>query len=347
MRKHTEHILIPDFIRYNKELIPMAMLIYGEIVALSNKEGFCWAGNKYFSDLYDVSIATVSLWINSLIKQEFVKSEMKIVPTGTRRGLIATPPIKKPKLLLREKPKHNSNSLIVTNVTKTISKKSFGYRCVREWNKYVYTTTHKSDTIIRRVDLYLNQLLKGTFFDDKEINSDWAKRNKVSTTNGREYSKEELLRGIHNLSYFFKEGYPNLKTRALDGLIYNRISGVSTFLSVIDRPPKPLSEQFVKDPFPNITQLFMKEGIQEGDRYRIIKGVHSLCEYQGKINCRIPKMKRLFGTPLLLCKTYIEWLNAQDWVDALKTGYVNAEGKMFKKFIVEMEEECFGYALIK
>jgi hypothetical protein len=39
-------------------------------------------------------------------------------------------------------------------------------------------------------------------------------------------------------------------------------------------------------------------------------------------------------------------MNDQDWINEIKIGYIRAEGKMFLKFIEEMEEDCFGYKLI-
>ena len=47
-------------IRYDRNLKANEKLIYAEITALANKEGYCHASNKYFSDLYDVTPQTVS-----------------------------------------------------------------------------------------------------------------------------------------------------------------------------------------------------------------------------------------------------------------------------------------------
>lgn len=58
--------VIPASVRYHSALTPNAKLLYGELTALANRDGFCWASNGYFANLYSVGINTVSEWIASL-----------------------------------------------------------------------------------------------------------------------------------------------------------------------------------------------------------------------------------------------------------------------------------------
>jgi len=67
--------VIPANVRYCKNLEPNAKLLYGEITALCNKEGYCWASNKYFADLYDVDESSVKRWIKSLQDENFIVIE--------------------------------------------------------------------------------------------------------------------------------------------------------------------------------------------------------------------------------------------------------------------------------
>ena len=47
----TYYAIIPADVRYSKNIVPQAKLLYGEITALTNKKGWCWATNKYFFTL--------------------------------------------------------------------------------------------------------------------------------------------------------------------------------------------------------------------------------------------------------------------------------------------------------
>ena len=76
-------ILTPE-IRYDKTLSNAMKIMYSEITALCNKEGYCWATNQYFADLYEVSKKTISNWINSLIKRGHLTSKI-IYRKGTKQ----------------------------------------------------------------------------------------------------------------------------------------------------------------------------------------------------------------------------------------------------------------------
>ncbi len=67
------YAVIPANVRYCTELEPNAKLLYGEITALTQKEGYCWASNKYFADLYKVCERTVTNWLQSLEKEGFIE----------------------------------------------------------------------------------------------------------------------------------------------------------------------------------------------------------------------------------------------------------------------------------
>ena len=81
--KKSYYAVIPANVRYDKRLTANAKLIYGEITALCNEKGYCWARNSYFAELYNVSKKSVSIWINQLIEFGYIYSEIKYVE-GTK-----------------------------------------------------------------------------------------------------------------------------------------------------------------------------------------------------------------------------------------------------------------------
>lgn len=68
--------VIPANVRYDSTLNPNAKLLYGEIAALCNKHGVCWASNNYFAKLYNTTISTVSRWIKALKDKGYIVTEI-------------------------------------------------------------------------------------------------------------------------------------------------------------------------------------------------------------------------------------------------------------------------------
>ncbi len=63
---------IPASVRYSKDVCSSAKLLFAEITSLQNATGTCWAGNAYFANLYEVSLATISVWISQLRSAGFI-----------------------------------------------------------------------------------------------------------------------------------------------------------------------------------------------------------------------------------------------------------------------------------
>lgn len=139
--------IIPAYIRYNKELKFGERLMYGEITALSNKEGYCYAKNKYFADLYDVSQSTISRWISHLAelnsidvqiirndKKEIIERRIYIKDTPYMQNCIY-PYVQKNQYPIRKKSKDNNINInmldslfnYIIKKEKQISKEFVGY----------------------------------------------------------------------------------------------------------------------------------------------------------------------------------------------------------------------------
>ena len=74
--KVNYYAIIPATVRYDTNLKPAEKLLYGEITALANIKGYCYASNRYFSNLYNVTLHTVSQWISHLEKLQYITLEM-------------------------------------------------------------------------------------------------------------------------------------------------------------------------------------------------------------------------------------------------------------------------------
>ena len=100
-QKKSYYAIIPANIRYDPNLTANAKLLYGEITALCNERGYCWATNRYFSDLYSVSEKTITRWINDLKEKKYIYTKIEIFRSSD--GTIS----KKRYILLNESTQHH------------------------------------------------------------------------------------------------------------------------------------------------------------------------------------------------------------------------------------------------
>ena len=63
---------IPATVLFNERLKPNEKLLYALITALSNKEGYCYASNKYLGEKLGVDPVTVSRWITDLRRNNYI-----------------------------------------------------------------------------------------------------------------------------------------------------------------------------------------------------------------------------------------------------------------------------------
>ena len=123
--------VIPAKVRYDEDLRPNAKLLYAEITALSNAEGYCWASNDRLADWYGISPKTVGSLIQQLAAKGYITVELlrddKQAITGRRiwidRPVDPVPPILKnedtPPLIFEDTPilknEGKNNTSIINN----------------------------------------------------------------------------------------------------------------------------------------------------------------------------------------------------------------------------------------
>lgn len=78
--KPTYYSIIPADVRYDKDLMDKAKLLYSEITALSNSMGYCYASNQYFADLYSITIRQVQTLLKDLSNKGYIKVDRNSKP---------------------------------------------------------------------------------------------------------------------------------------------------------------------------------------------------------------------------------------------------------------------------
>lgn len=174
MDKPNYYSIIPAEVRYSG-LSMRAIVLYGEISSLCNAQGFCWASNSYFAELYGISEATVSVVISEIEKYGFIKREID-KKNGNERKIYLLGAIQKNLKTSLEKSKDPSleksnvhikkNNINIYNNKKNSPKKDLGHSKIDfELAKYFvltlidynpairhkYTTNSKQDKLAERM----------------------------------------------------------------------------------------------------------------------------------------------------------------------------------------------------
>ncbi len=182
------YAIIPANVRY-ADLKPNAKLLYGEITALSNKHGFCFASNKYFAELYKVNKNTISSWISDLKNYRFVtgKIERKVDNQITKRCIGILKKMDNP---IHEKLKYNNTSINTTSNNISIKDKFenlvmfFDYPKEMKLDFINYWTEKSSDRLNAKM-----RYQKQATFDVKLRLDRWAKNSVKWNTNKAGTSK--------------------------------------------------------------------------------------------------------------------------------------------------------------
>lgn len=206
--------IIPANVRYDKNLKDKAKLLYGEITALCNKEGVCWAKNEYFADLYDVTKTTVSTLIKNLIDNGYIKSKL-IYKEGTKEILnrylsIVKDPIKKNlkdnniNIIINKKEEEKEKIIDFYNnnfglITPYVAENIFSYledglqqdliirameeavsNNIRKWN---YVKTILNDCVNNQIKTLEQYTIKQREFKNKKANKTTANKKQEVTYN--------------------------------------------------------------------------------------------------------------------------------------------------------------------
>ena len=109
------YAIIPANVRYDKRLKPIERLLYGEITALTTKEGYCFATNGYFAELYECTKVSISNYVSKLEECGYIRTEYD---EGHNRKIYLTEGIKNSfNTLLKENLRPIKNSFNHSNTS--------------------------------------------------------------------------------------------------------------------------------------------------------------------------------------------------------------------------------------
>ncbi|MBQ9838985.1 MAG: helix-turn-helix domain-containing protein [Oscillospiraceae bacterium] len=77
------YAVIPASVRYDDKIPANAKLLYGEISALVGSEGYCFASNSYFAQIYKLSERTIRGLIESLRDNGYITVQVERSSTGS------------------------------------------------------------------------------------------------------------------------------------------------------------------------------------------------------------------------------------------------------------------------
>lgn len=216
-------------VRYDKRLKANEKLLFSEITALSNKNGYCTAKNSYFARLYDVAVETVSRWVSHLVKYGYLKRE-EIRDNKTNEIIerklypITNPKIeddsdrfcgtggidKKINTPIDEKIKENITS--INNINSEVDKESkrdrFDYDKFISWFNEITGRSFSSKALFKK---YINARLNEGFTKEDIAKVVTFKAGKWKDTEMKEYLRPNTLFALSHFDNYLqeaKEGLP-------------------------------------------------------------------------------------------------------------------------------------------
>lgn len=201
------YAVIPANVRYAK-IKANAKLLYGEITALANKKGYCYASTGYFAELYEVSEKQVKIWIGELENHDFI-TNIIVKEYGNKRFIFLGKVDKE-----AVKSKLTSNQKVTTSAPKGYDPSN---QKVTTYNNTINNTSNikkekKFDAENYILNLDLDQ-------DIKESLTDWIEVRKAKKT---ATTQKAIDLALNKLSKFSKE----TQKQMLENSVLNGWTGI-------------------------------------------------------------------------------------------------------------------------
>ena len=170
VEKPNYYAILPACLRYDNDLNDSEKVLYSEITALANQEGYCWASNQYFAELYDVTKKTISRRISNLVKKGYLKREL--IKDGNKK-------VKKRKLIPLDNKVHRYGQLrgeggdknVQGSITRSnnINKNKDPDNCPYQKIKKLYNDICKSLPSIRKISRSRKKHLNARWREEEDI----------------------------------------------------------------------------------------------------------------------------------------------------------------------------------
>lgn len=213
------YAIIPANVRYDEDLTPNAKLLYGEITALTNEKGYCWASNNYFARLYKCTPQAISKWTKLLEKKKYITIEY-VYKNNSKE-------IDQRIICLAEKASTNING-VSTNVSKVSTNVDGGYQ-----QKVKENNTSSNNTF------------NNTYYTNKELNDlfiDFLKmRKQLKAVNSE--------RAINSLIKTLSKYDDDTKYKMIENSITNSWKGVFPLKEKKPYQQRPVREEIVPEWF--------------------------------------------------------------------------------------------------
>lgn len=215
------YAIIPANVRYDPDLPPNAKLLYGEITALTNDKGYCWASNNYFANLYGVYPTTISKWLRVLKEKNYISIEL-VYKDGTKE-------IQNRHIKISEIPIANLNNTYCQKEQEGMEQKN---------NTPIVKKSKENNTSS-------NNTFNNTYYINKDLNDlfiDFLKmRKKLKAVNSE--------RAINSLIKTLSEYDDETKCKMIENSITNSWKGVFPLKENKSYKPKPVREEIVPEWF--------------------------------------------------------------------------------------------------
>lgn len=182
--------VLPAPVRYDPNLTDKAKLLYAEITATTNHQGYCDKSNQYFSAILGVSARRISQFINLFVERGYFTSE---VVNTIRRLQIPTKEVS-----YIQPPKLKDGDGIADDVKEFM-------------DEYISTWCKEMKTKIYRPNLYYRTLLERLQeFSEEEMKT--AMENRLDLVKNTEwYQQPENVRHARNIDLLIRDEKSMLK----------------------------------------------------------------------------------------------------------------------------------------